>query len=443
LRVNSTPVVDGRLHVFLFLQTYYLGGVWEATKDLVRQLVEVNRERGRLSLTIGLHEDQTDVDSLDALGNDLRIERIRLNPIDKPTIAQMLGWRPAWLDNPTSYFSFFSGAGESAIRADAWFGLLDRFPFPLLPLRPYGVLVYDMLQKYLPQNFGPPDCNFFRWYEGGMKPTARAAHFLTVTTPQTQQDVKEVYGLQEHQVRLLPLASEPHRRFSGVVPEVVAVPREPFILKVANAAIHKGAAVLLKAYAKLKQSGQHDLPPIVFCGMETHRLSTKFKEEIDHPNGPIIRELVPELGLNEGTDVVFLGFVTESQLKYLYEHCLLVVNAGKYDNGSFSLIEATYFGKPVICSRYLAAEFICQRFGIRAKFFPVDNDETLARLIREALAENVPSFAHKELAQIRARLANPELGTRRYAERIYDCLVELAEQGRRERQLDGPTCKVA
>jgi len=105
-------------------------------------------------------------------------------------------------------------------------------------------------------------------------------------------------------------------------------------------------------------------------------------------------------------------------LKYLYEHCSLVVNAGKFDNGSFSLVEATYFGKPTLSTRYPAAEFICQRFGARTKFFPVDDHEALALLIRETLVENHSRPSLHELAQIRARLADPELGMRRYAERM-------------------------
>src|SRR5207249_575640 len=42
-----------RLNVFLFLQDRYLAGVWEATKVLVQNLVEVNRERRRLTFTLG------------------------------------------------------------------------------------------------------------------------------------------------------------------------------------------------------------------------------------------------------------------------------------------------------------------------------------------------------------------------------------------------------
>jgi len=440
---SLAPQETDRLGVFLFLQIYYLGGVWEATKDLLHQLVKVNQERGRLRLTLGIHQDQTDTESLESLGDDLSIVRIRMNPITRDSIVAMLGHRPKWLNEPVPGFCFFSGAAEAAIRADAWFGLLDRFPLPLMPLRPYGVLIYDMLQKHLPQNFGPPDCGFFRWCREGMKPTARAARFVTVTTPQTQQDVMQEYGLDERHVRLLPLACDPDRRFGAAESEAVTLPREPFILKVANAAIHKGAGILLQAYAKLKQSGQKDLPPIVFCGMETHRLSSQFKGEIDHPNGPIIRNLVPALGLQEGVDVVFLGFVNEGQLKCLYEHCSLVVNAGKYDNGSFSLIEATYFGKPVICSRYPAAEFICQRFGVEASFFPMDDIDALAQVLRDSLLDGERSFSPGELLTTRARLGDQELSTRRYAERFYDCLVELGKEGRGERLAQSAQAAVA
>jgi glycosyltransferase involved in cell wall biosynthesis len=279
-----------------------------------------------------------------------------------------------------------------------------------------------------------------------MKPSARAARILVVTTPQTRDDLISEYALDGQTVRMLPVAADPGRRFAGLASEPVKVPRQPFILKVANAANHKGAAVLLRAYGKLKQDGCPNLPPLVLCGMWTEQFSPQYQTGqggLVHPNGPLIRDLVSSLALQEGVDVEFLGCVSEAQLKYLYENCHLVVNAGKFDNGSFTLVEATYFGKPTLSTRYPAAEFVCQRFGARTKFFPVDDHEALALLIREALVENPSPPSLHELAQIRARLADPELGTRRYAERVYDYLVELAEQGRRERQMLGAISKVA
>jgi glycosyltransferase involved in cell wall biosynthesis len=407
---------------------YYLGGVWEAVKNLVHQLVEINRERRQLAITLGVHQDQTDVQSLESLGSELLITRIRMNPISRDSIRSMLGGSPNWMEN--RMFCFFSGGAESAIRADAWLGLLDRFPLPLIPVRPYGVVVYDMLQKYVPENFGPPESTFFLWSRHGMKPTAKAARFLTVMTPQVREDVMEEYGLEERQVRLLPYAFDVHRRFGAVRSEPVALPGEPFILKVANAAVHKGAGTLLKAYGKLKQSGVQNLPPLVLCGVETDRFSRNFQGDGDCPNGPIIRNLVQELGLQEGIDVVFLGFVNVGQLKYLYERCSLVVMAAKHDMGSFCLVEAKYFGKPVACSRYPSAQFICERFGVEARFFTIDDSNALAEILRQSALGHQKLYSTEELVGIRRQLADPELGTRRYAERVYDCLVELAEEGR-------------
>jgi len=431
-----------RLEAFLFLPIYYLAGVWEATKVLIHNLVEINRERRQLAFTLGLDADQTDVESLESFGDELRIERMRAHAISQPEVVEMLGRTPAWVDSAPLY-CFFNGAARAAIRADAWFGLVDRFLIPLLPLRPYGVLVYDLLQKYVPQNFDP---EFLVCYERGIKPTARSARILVVTTPQTRDDLVSEYGLDGKTVRLIPVAADSGRRFEGLAPAPVHVPRQPFILKVANAANHKGAHVLLRAYAKLKQEGCPNLLPLVLCGMWTEQFSCRYQPVqggLIHPNGPFIRDLVSSLDLKEGVDVEFLGCVSEAQLKYLYEHCWMVVNAGKFDNGSYSLVEATYFGKPTLSTRYPAAEYICERFGARTKFFPPDDHEALARLIREALVENVPPPSFQQLAQIRAQMTNPELGTRHYAERIYDCLVELAEQGRRERQMQGAASKVA
>jgi hypothetical protein len=62
----------------------------------------------------------------------------------------------------------------------------------------------------------------------------------------------------------------------------------------------------------------------------------------------------------------------------------------------------------------------------------MNDDEQLAAVLDEALA--VPPASGAELGRIRGRLADSEFGHRRYAERFYDLLVELARQGRRERQ---------
>jgi glycosyltransferase involved in cell wall biosynthesis len=144
-----------------------------------------------------------------------------------------------------------------------------------------------------------------------------------------------------------------------------------------------------------------------------------------------MRTLVRDLELEEGRDVVFLGFVNDRQLLDLYQRCAVVVNAARYDNGSFCLVEGRYFGKPIVSSRYPAAESLCQRFGVPAKYFPIDDAVVLADLLTEAV--NEPALSPAALGDLRTQLTDPEFSVRRYAERVYDLLVELAHHGRQER----------
>jgi glycosyltransferase involved in cell wall biosynthesis len=418
--------------ILLFLQTAYLGGVWEASRTLVQNLVRINKDRGQLALTLAIDAEQTGLGKLDVSRDDLAIEEMRIDAITCLEMKGQLGIIPGWPFESGHHFSILRGAMPAALRADAWFALGDRFPRPLFPVRPYGLIVYDILPARFPKVFGPV---FSQMVTEGMKPTAQAAQLVLVTSSQTRDDLQKEYGIDAARVRLVPPACEPHTRFHGLVADAVDVPHGPLILNVANAGFHKGADVLLRAIALMKKNSPSSSPKLVICGHSTDTFSVRYTGAVDHPNAPVIRKLVGELGLIEGQDVVFLGFVSDEQLRYLHERCSVIVNAAQYDNGSFSMIEGAYFGQQVISSRYGAAEYLSDRFGAPTKFFPSGDAAALADLLEQAAtAKRITGI---ELEQVRADLASGELGFRRYAERVYECLVELAELGRRKRGIPG------
>jgi glycosyltransferase involved in cell wall biosynthesis len=293
------------------------------------------------------------------------------------------------------------------------------------------LIIFDLLPTRFPEMFSPV---FRRMVAEGMKPTAQAARLIIVTTTQAQDDVQAMYGIESSRIRLIPPACEPHRRFQGLGAEPVDLPQCPRILNIANASPHKGADVLLRAVARLKRHTKDLSFSLVICGCETDKFSSSFPGRIDHANALAIRDLVADLGLVEGRDVVFLGYVSNEQLRFLHERCSILVNAGQYDNGSFGMIEGAYFGQRVISTRYPAAEYLCERFGVPAKFFSPGDVSTLAGLLDQSLAEK--RMVGAELKQVQATLASDEFGYRRFAERLYECLVELAELGRRERLLE-------
>jgi len=425
---EDVPVAkDQPLEALLFLQVFYRGGVWETTKTLLRALVEINRERRLLWLTFAVTEDQDNLHELDELGSELTVERLQMRAINWRQAAQLLGsHRMASVGNGGSEFVAVHAPG--AFRSDAWLALADRFTAPLLPLRPYGVVVYDMIQKYVPALF-PKE--FFDQAKKGMAPTARMARAIVSTNEATQTDVAEAYDLDAKRLTLVPIPCEPHTRFGDLVPEAVSLPSKPFILNVANTGPHKGAPILLRAMARLKARLGEKTPLLVVCGCFTERFAPSFQGAVTDPHWKMVRRLVVDLNLKEGDDVVFLGYADDCQLKDLYKRCSVVVNAAKYDNGTFSLIEGHYFGRSVLSSRYPAAEALYRRFEVPVRYFPIDDDAALAEILAKAVTE--PPLGSEELVHVRRRLADPKYSSRRYAEQVYDLLVRLAREGRAER----------
>jgi glycosyltransferase involved in cell wall biosynthesis len=420
-KVRVAPAGDRR-EVFLFLQVAYAGGVWEYTKELVQELVALNRERGQFRFTLGVHQDQTDTRALEGLSDALRIQRLRLNPIHRADAVQMLGGVPAWLERrPERDFSFFSGAARAALQADAWLALVDRFPLPLLPARPYGVVVHDMIQRVVPQAF---DSVFFRSIKVGMRPTLHAAKVILVSSPQTRDDVIAAYGVDPARVLLAPLACNPQRRFAGVVPVPVRAARAPFVLNTSNISRHKGLEVLLRGHVRLKQRLGNDYPQLVVCGESTDKFSVRAAGAHDAPEYLAVRRLMGELSLEEGLDVVFLGFVRDAELLDLYQRCAAVVNAAVYDNGSFLLTEGAYFGRRCVSSRYPAAEYLCRRFTIPARFFAAGDPASLAETLGASLQEPPPTPT--EVTRVRQRFLAPGFSVRDYAASTYQALAGLA-----------------
>jgi glycosyltransferase involved in cell wall biosynthesis len=369
---------------------------------------------------------------LDDLVPDLTVERLSPRSVNRQQAANLLGIRQTALPGKAAE-EFLLAHSHATFRSDAWLALADRFAAPLLPLRPYGVIIYDMIQKYVPTLF-PQE--FHVQARHGLAPTARLARALVTTNETTQADVSEEYQIDPERLALVPVPCEPHVRFGNLVAEHVDLPPKPFILNVANAGPHKGAAILLRAMARLKARMGEKTPLLVVCGYYTERFAPSYQGAVSNPHWQMVRRLVLDLNLKEGKDVVFLGYTGDHQLVNLFERCAAVVNAAKYDNGTFSLIEGHYFGRPVLSSSYPAAEALYRRFEVPVRYFPIDDDHDLARLLEQTVNES--PLEGETLVRVRRHLADPRFGSRRYAEQVYELLVRLCREGRAERLARGP-----
>jgi hypothetical protein len=87
------------------------------------------------------------------------------------------------------------------------------------------------------------------------------------------------------------------------------------------------------------------------------------------------------------------------------------------------MIEGAWFQKPVISSRYPAAEYLDERFGTAAQFFEINSPQSLAAAL--AQARSAPRDDAALLAR-RNRVVRDEVLLQRFGERFYDTVVELA-----------------
>jgi hypothetical protein len=190
----------------LILPDVVFGGLLEATKDLVRGLVAVNAERRQLELSLAIPAAQIGADDFRALlpTEPLQFDRLPADELHRLGLPDEPG------TNPRAVIS-----NVPALAADAWMLLTDRVYFPFVPDRPYGVMVYDLIQERAPELFPP---SFFPHHVHGIKPTIRQARRVVVTNPVTKEDVLRHVRPDETAVPLVPVACEPHLRFAGVNP---------------------------------------------------------------------------------------------------------------------------------------------------------------------------------------------------------------------------------
>lgn len=429
---GSKPVRNvhsgGPPEVFLFLPTIFPGGIWQASRDLITDLVEINQERRCLTFTLGVPDDVGEEGFLWNLGQNILLDRFQLIPITLWEAKTVLGDQFSKIRYNCDMYSFFKGCEEQALHADAWFSLTDRFSFPLLPIRPYGVLVYDVIQKLAPETFPP---RFFESVQNGMTPTLQNAEVVVTGGESVRKDVIDFYQLDPSLVKMFPISADPANRFRGKKSFHVRLPFPFFFLQVANMAPHKGVHVSLVALALLRKSMGTSAPALVICGTGTELLSSKVVNSDISPYIKKCRDIIGQYNLVEGRDFIGLGFVKEEELLDLYQRSMFVLNASRDDLGTLCAIEANYFGKLVVSSRYPAIEEMASRFDLPVSFFNVGDSSELSAIM-ERIIEMKQNVTNQNFNQIMS-YNNKNLSHRYYAEKIYDLLVDLGNNGRKLR----------
>jgi glycosyltransferase involved in cell wall biosynthesis len=277
---------------------------------------------------------------------------------------------------------------------DCWWFVSDRVPRPVVPMRPYAVLVSDALQRYVPAAATPGVQAQERYV---VRPLLQQAAWVTATTPQTVCDLQSYYGLHSERIEPLPIFTGYDFPTDGRA----ATPTDPYFVWLTNTGVHKNHEVVLDAleiYDAIPDAKLQAL--IVGPTTEAFRPDT-----VDDPQRPVSSEVLKFRKRIASTPALARrieigGELTDPQYCDALRRCRFLLSANRYDNGCLATIDAVYLRRPVLCSRYPTQQYHDEQLQLNGVFFdphdPRDLAEKLAWMERSADEVSLPSMERLE-----------------------------------------------
>lgn len=247
---------------------------------------------------------------------------------------------------------------------DLWVIISDRLLLPLLPVRPYALMVYDYLQRYEPTLDHADNQSFLL--------AAHAAERVFVTTEFTRQDALQFAGIPAERLIKLPMLA-PSMTQPALSPG--NKPAAGYFLWTTNMGPHKNHENAFKALRRYYEEHDGQLACHI-TGVGTGRMTaSEFS-----PFNPV-REMVatnPEL---EDCIKVF-GELPDPAYHAMLANSAYLWHAGRIDNGTFSVIEAARLGVPSLSSDYPSMREIAAQFQLDLNWMDPHDPAAMARQLK-------------------------------------------------------------
>ena len=200
---------------------------------------------------------------------------------------------------------------------------------------PYIYHPHDLQHIHLPQFFTPRQRTqrdlLYSYF-------CRHAAMVAIVSQWGKNDLIKQYDIPPDSIEIVPLAPPVALYQPSTSAEKQTIRNKyrlppSFAFYPAQTWPHKNHEILLKAAARLKQAGL--IIPLVFTGRQNEHYS-------------VLQHQVETLGIVD--QVRFLGFVSPTELKALYEMAAMITIPTRFEAASFPMWEAFSIGTPVICS---------------------------------------------------------------------------------------------
>lgn len=197
-------------------------------------------------------------------------------------------------------------------------------------------------------------------YKWVVKRVARSSNAIITPTEYVKQDLIAYTGVDPAKITV---TYESADVITDVPEPVASVAGKKFIMYIGRPTPHKNLPRLIEAFKSLK--GQHPQLHLVLAG----KLDANYRA---------IQQA------EQNTNIIFTDFVTEGQLRWLYEHCEAYVFPSLSEGFGLPGVEAMIHSAPVISSN---ATCLPEVYGDAAHYFDPLNVQAMADAINEVLTD--------------------------------------------------------
>jgi glycosyltransferase involved in cell wall biosynthesis len=200
-------------------------------------------------------------------------------------------------------------------------------------------------------------------YKWVVKRVARKSDAVITPTKFVKQDVIRYTGVNSNKITVTPEAAD---AIADRPEPVTAVQGKRFIMYIGRPTPHKNLDRLIGAFAQLK--GQYPDLHLVLAGkLDANYQRIKQKTETE-----------------QIANIIFTDFISEGQLRWLYEHCGAYVFPSLSEGFGLPGLEAMTHGAPVVSSN---ATCLPEVYGEAAHYFDPLDTQGMADAINEVLSD--------------------------------------------------------
>lgn len=370
-------VKDQNSKLAVILPEAYRGGLLDYTINLLKILRNGSDEqKDMLDIVFGFPEELLDdnrelFESIEEINVSLRTFEWETVGADRiKNYSKLIG-------NDLSYFENEYSIMNDGIRyfedCDYMLFVVDRVRKNLFITKPYGVIVHDYIQRYVPELMGS-------YYEKPNIDLIRNSEANFTTTMCTLEDCVQYAGAKRENMHLIPL-------FFGDI-EVNNVytnkNNKSFFLWSTNISFHKNHIMMLKAMELYYSMGGN-----LDCHI-TGVFTELFDPKVDISNYELLDIQIAYLEKCRSIifknktlrrHLLFEGNLAKDEYYTLLASAKFLIHPGYGDNGNGSAIDAGLLGVPTLSSNYPAMRNMEDKMHLGITFFERNKPEALSKLL--------------------------------------------------------------